>query len=195
MRTEVTFEQIVTDVRSKLEDDGARIADTPWPFRETWWPGTTVIGQELLSDYGVPTSFPEIERDFYDEVGAIRDSLKHVGHKPTLAEWQKGSIDAGRRLMTSLNLRTDALRVWDKIAFPVRRRGDLVFRILAPRDVTGSPIVQALHVDDYIRGVSIKTAENAACISGLTKKVNRWRLTSFVLVAIVALIFAWRVVG
>ena len=35
MHTEVTFEQIVTDVRSKLKDDGARIADAPWPFRET----------------------------------------------------------------------------------------------------------------------------------------------------------------
>ena len=195
MRTEVTFEQIVTDVRSKLKDDGARIADAPRPFRETWWPGATGFGQELLSDYGVPTSFPEIERDFYDEVSAIRDSLKHAGHKPTLAEWQKVSIDAGRRLMTSLNLRVDALSVWDKIAIPVRRRGDLVFRILAPRDVTGSPIVQTLHVDHYIRGVSIETAENAACISGLTKKVSRWRLTSFVLGAFVALIFTWRFVG
>ena len=195
MRTEVTFEQIVTDVRSKLKDDGARIADAPRPFRKTWWPGATGFGQELLSDYGVPTSFPEIERDFYDEVSAIRDSLKHAGHKPTLAEWQKVSIDAGRRLMTSLNLRVDALSVWDKIAIPVRRRGDLVFRILAPRDVTGSPIVQTLHIDHYIRGVSIETAENAACISGLTKKVSRWRLTSFVLGAFVALIFTWRFVG
>ena len=81
------------------------------------------------------------------------------------------------------------------IAIPVRRRGEQVFRILAPRDVMGSPIVQTLHVDHYIRGVSIKTAEDAAYIGGLTKKVSRWRLTSLVLGVIAALIFTWRFVA
>ena len=189
MRTEVTFEQIVSAVRPKLKDDEARIADAPGPFRETWWPGTTHLGRGLLSDHGVPTSSPEIERAFYDEISAICDSLKQAGQKPTLAEWHKGSKDAGRDMMLSLNFQADALSIWDKIAIPVRRRGNIVFRILAPRDVMGSPIVDALHVDHYIKGVSIKTAKASACISGLTKKVSRWRLISFVLGVTVALIF------
>ena len=189
MRTEVTFEQIVTAVRPKLKDDEARIADSPGPFRETWWPGKTHLGQGLLSDHGVPTSFPEIERAFYDEVRAICDSLKQAGQKPKLAEWHKGSKDAGTGMMLSLNFQADALSIWDKIAIPVRRRGDIVFRILAPRNVMGSPIVEALHIDHYIQGVSIKTAKDAACISGLRKKVSRWRLISLVLGVTVALIF------
>ena len=195
MFTELTFEQVITAVRSKLKDDEARISEAPGQFREAWWPGTTGFEQELMSDHGVPAPFPEIERAFHDEIAAIRDSLKHAGHKPTLAESQKGPTDVGRSLMTSLNLQADALSIWEMIAIPVRRRGEQVFRILAPRDVMGSPIVQALHVDHYIRGVSIKTAEDAAYIGGLTKKVSRWRLTSFVLGVIAALIFTWRFVA
>jgi len=160
MRTEVTFEQIIAAARSKLENGKARIADAPCPFRATWWPGTPGFEQELLSDYGLPTPVPELEEAFRDDVGAIRESLKEVGHIPALAGWQRGSRGVARTMMMSLNTQADALGIWDEIGIPVRRRGDLVFRILAPRDVMGSPIVQALHVDDYIRAVSTKTAEN-----------------------------------
>jgi hypothetical protein len=94
--------------------------------------------------------------------------------------------------MMGLNTQADALGIWDKIAIPIRRRGDLVFRILAPRDVMGSPIVEALPVDHYIRGVSVKTAEDAASINHLTEMLNRWRNTSIVLGAILALLLAWK---
>ena len=140
----------------------------------------------------MPTPAPEIEKAFYDEVGAIRDSLKDASHIPALAGWQKGSTGAARTMMMGLNTQADALGIWDRIAIPVRRRGDLVFRILAPRDVMGSPIVQALHIDYYIRGVSTKTAEDAACISRLTEKLNRWRVASLVLGVIVTVLLAWR---
>ena len=154
----MTYEQFITAIRSKLEDDGTRIADAPWSSRETWWPETTDFGQELLSDYGVPSSFPEIERAFNDEVGAIRDLIKE--------KVAGGTAETARqRVLMGLEHHTAALRSWDEIAIPVRRRGDLVFRILSPRDVMGGPIIQTLHVDHYIRGVSIKTAENAVCIS------------------------------
>ena len=192
MRTEVTFGQIITAARSRLEDGDARIADGPCPFRATWWPGTPGFEQELFSDYGMPTAVPELEKSFRDEVGAIRDSLKDAGHTPALARWQKGSAGDAQSMMIRLNTQADALGIWDEIAIPVRRRGDLVFRILAPRDVMGSPIVQALDIDEYIRGASIKTAEDAACISRLTKRLSHWRLVSFVLGAIVTLLLAWR---
>lgn len=55
----------------------------------------------------------------------------------------------------------------------------------------GEPIIQILHVDHYIRGVSIKTAKDAVCINRLTNEVSRWRLTSFVLGVTVALILTW----
>jgi hypothetical protein len=192
MRNEVTYEQIITAARSILEDGEARIADAPAPFRATWWPGKPDFRQELLSDYGMPTPLPELEKVFYEEVGAIRKSLKDLDHTPALAAWQNESTGAPRRMMMDLNTQADALGIWDQIAIPVRRRGDLVFRILAPRDVMGSPIVQGLHIDHYIRGVSTKTAEDAARIGRLTEKLNCWRLASLVLGVIVTLLLVWR---
>lgn len=192
MRADITFEQIIGTARSRLENGEARIADAPVPFRATWWPGTPDFAQQLRSDYGVPTTAPELEKAFQDEVGAIRESLKDAGHTPALAEWQKGSTEAGRQVMMGLNRQADALGIWDKIAIPVRRRGNLVFRILAPRDAMGSPIIEALPVDQYIRGVAIKTAEDAVSINHLTVMLDRWRTTSIVLGAFLALLLAWK---
>jgi mRNA-degrading endonuclease toxin of MazEF toxin-antitoxin module len=94
--------------------------------------------------------------------------------------------------MMSLNTEGDAFGIWDKIGIPIRRRGEVVFRIRAPRDVTGSPVIQDLHVDCYIRGVSIKTADDAACLAHLTGRLTGWRLTSILLaVTITLLILAW----
>lgn len=193
MRSQVTYQQIITAARSRLEDSEARIADVPCPFRATWWPGSPSFKQHLLSDYGVSTSVPELEKAFYDELGAIRESLKDAGHTPALAGWQKGSTGAARKMMMSLNTQADALGIWDEIGFPIRRRGDVAFRILAPHDAMGSPLVQTVHIDDYIRGVSTKTAEDAACIGRLTKQLNRWRLASISLGGIVILLVViWR---
>lgn len=192
MPAEMTFEQVIGAARSRLENGEARIADAPLPFRATWWPGAPDIAQQLLSDCGVPTPVPALEKAFRDEVGAILDCLKDAGHKPRLAKWQKGSTEAERQVMMGLNTQADALGIWDNIAIPVRRQGDLVFRILAPRDVMGSPIIEALHIDRYIRGASIKTTEDAASISRLTQLLNRWRVTSLVLGFTLAALLAWK---
>jgi hypothetical protein len=45
--------------------------------------------------------------------------------------------------------------------YPLRVRGDLVFRIVAPRDVFGAPHVEAILVDEYIRGVPSQTARDS----------------------------------
>ena len=182
MLTEPTVERIIAAVRSKLRDDGARISDSPRPFLGTWWPGTTDFEQELLSDYGVDGSSPELEKAFYDEVNAIQDSLAESQEEPTSPQ---------QRMMMSLNLRAKALGIWEEIAIPVRRREEQVFRILVPRDVMGSPVVQAIPVDQYLRGVSIRSAEDAAKLDILTREVSRWRRASFVCGAIAILFFSW----
>ncbi|MCY3610659.1 MAG: hypothetical protein OXH51_03915 [Gemmatimonadetes bacterium] len=186
MLTEPTVERIIAAVRSKLGDDGARISDSPRPFLGTWWPGTTSFEQELLSDYGVGGPSPEIERAFYDEVKAIQDSLAESQDEPTNPQ---------QRMMMSLNLRAKALGIWEEIAIPVRRQEEQVFRILAPRDIMGSPIVQAIPVDQYLRGVSIRSAEDAARLDTLTREVSRWRWVSFVCGAIAILFLLWWLVA
>ena len=94
-------------------------------------------------------------------------------------------------MMASLNTQADALETWDHIGLPVRRRVEVVFRILAPRDVFGSPLIQALHIDDYIRGVCTKTAEDAAQIARLEKRLNAWRFVSILLGGVVLLGILW----
>lgn len=192
MANRVTWEQIISGARSKLQDGEQRIADAPCPFRATWWPGRPDEEQQLLSGYGMPTSVPELEKCFYDEVDAIREALKDQGHSPPLAGWQKNSTGAARRVMMGLNAQADALTIWDEIGVPIRRRGDSVYRILAPRDVMGSPIIEALDVDWYIRGASAKTADDAARIANLTRTLSQWRVISFALAAIVVLLVVWR---
>lgn len=108
MRKEVTHEQIIPAVRSRLEDGEARIAGAPCPFQATWWPGRPGLEQELLSDYGMPAPVPELEKVFYEEVSAIRDSLKDLGHTPGLSGWQKGATGAAQRMMMGLNTQADA---------------------------------------------------------------------------------------
>lgn len=190
MNSQITHKQIITAVRSRLEGGQERIVDVPCPFRETWWPETPDFQTQLSSDMGMQPS-SELEEWIYEvfseEVKAIRESLKDTGYEPEFAEWQKGSTGAVRNLWKSTNIQADAIGLWEKIAIPIRRRGDLIFRILAPRDVMGSPIVQILHVDDYIRGISRKTSEDKIRMTRLEKKLGNWKLISFA-IGIVSLI-------
>ena len=128
MNNQITYKQIITAVRSRLEGGQETIADVPCPFRETWWPETPDFQTQ-------PSS--ELEKWIYEvfseEVKAIRGSLKDTGYEPELAEWQKGSTRAARNLWTSTNIQAAALGFWEEIVIPVRRRGDLIFHILAPR--------------------------------------------------------------
>ena len=196
MNNQITYKQIIAAVRSRLEGGQERIADVPCPFRETWWPETPDFQTQLSSDMGVQPS-SELKKWIYEvfseEVKAIRESLKDTGYEPELAEWQKGSTRAARNLWASTNIQTDALGFWEEIAIPVRRRSDLIFHILAPRDVMGAPIVQILHVDDYIRGVSRKTSEDKLRIARMEKKLGNWKLISFAIgiVTLILVVVAW----
>ena len=178
---DVTYKEFIAAVQSRLEDGEERIALLPHLFQKTWWPETSDFGQQLLSDYGVAPeqeSEQELEKAFREEVAAIRDSLEETGFEPELAESQKGSKVAAQRIWTSLNTQAAAIRVWDHIAVPVRRQRGLVFRILSPQDVMGSPIIQTLHIDHYILGSAAKTAESNTEITDLREKLRRWQKIS-----------------
>jgi hypothetical protein len=123
----------------------------------------------------------DLSKDFFEEVSAIRDSVKEFGYKVDLAGWQKRGVKARERIWEALNLHAEALRLWDELCFPVRRRGNLVFRIQSPRDVMGTPIIEALPVDDYVRGTSIRTARAAVELAVLAKSRDRWRVAAAIL--------------
>jgi len=181
MAKELTYEDVLVAARSKLVDAESRFTDVPSPFRATWWPGVPSFEQELLSDYGVPSSMPDLSREFFEEVSAIRDSLEDLGYKVQRAPRQRSGLEAGERVMEGLNRHAEALHLWDELCFPVRRRGDLAFRIQSPRDAMGTPIIQALPLDDFIRGVTVRTARATIEIAALKKSRAAWRVAAVVL--------------
>jgi hypothetical protein len=181
-----TFDQVIKAVHAALHDGDDRIAESPHAFRGTWWPSEPTLQQQLLSDHGVPSPLPEIEEQFREEVAAIRESLNAFQVDPGLADWQKGGSEPGRLMMRSLNIQGMALDLWEQIALPVRRFGAVVVRIRAPGDVMGSPILHALPIDEYIRGVSAKTSDDVAQVEALQRRVEQWRTAAVLLGIVVA---------
>jgi len=178
-KNDATFENVISGVRHQLSDEGVRIAETPTPFNLAWWPNSPSVTEQLLSDYGVPSGPKQLTEEFDAEVKAIHERLDELGHVPEVAKWQKTKDQNARRMYASLNQRAEALSVWEHIAFPLRRRGDVVFRISAPRDVLGGrPLVDALHVDDFIRGVSLQTVRDKLELARLHRHLSLWRLAA-----------------
>ena len=176
MEETATYQEVVEVIQERLEDGVRRISDVPCVFRRTWWPEGPSVEQCLLSDYSMPTASPDLDKIFREEVNAISEFLEKIDR-----DSQQGEAEPAKNIMASVNGQAKALGIWDNIAFPIRREGDIVFRILAPRDVMGSPIIQKLHVDDYIRGASMRTARDAAHSDMIERQLRRWRTASLVL--------------
>jgi len=136
------------------------------------------------------TDFHTLEKEFREELQAIRETLDQLGHEPELADWQKSSSDAGRRVMQSLNQSAEALNIWDQIGVPIRRRGSTVFRIWAPRDVMGSPIIKTLPIDAFLIGAAEQTATDRIEIDRFKKLFENWRIAAIILAIILVLIAA-----
>lgn len=187
-----TYAEIISTIRSKLNCGRDRIADTPVGFRWTYWPTTPTFEAQLLSDYGIPSENPELEESFRAEVTAIRETLEELGYEPKLAKWQRGDSEPGRRLMKSMNLAAEALNLWDEIGVPVRFKNGLVYRIVAPRDVLGSPIVDAAPPEVYVREVCEQTARDALEKELLKRRAARWRTGAILCGLVLAfLVFAF----
>ena len=186
----IIYETIIRSVREKLECGSERISDAPTALRWSWWPDRPDLQDELSSDYGMNTDFHTLEKEFREELQAIRETLDQLGHEPELADWQKSSSDAGRRVMQSLNQSAEALNIWDQIGVPIRRRGSTVFRIWAPRDVMGSPIIKALPIDAFLIGAAEQTATDRIEIDHFKKLFENWRIAAIILAIILVLIAA-----
>ncbi len=173
---ELGYVQVIEAARAQLGCGAERIADVGVPLHWSWWPTQPDFHDQLLSDHAVPTDYSELENEFRAEVAAIREALKSRGHIPQSADWHEGSSPESASLWTDLNRSADALSLWDRFGMPIRRRGDLVFRLWAPRDVLGgAPIIKSLPIDLYIAGVAQKTAVDLAEIACHQAEIRRWR--------------------
>jgi hypothetical protein len=195
----LNFEKIIAGVKRRLPNESSWIAEKPSLFNLVWWPGEHPDFQEqLLSDYGVDAGPTHVTSQFTAEIKAIHESLDETGYKPVLADWQKTNHSdpvlqkAASTMYTGLNQRGNALSVWEQIAFPIRRENNIVFRIHAPRDVMGGmPIIHALQVDDFIKGVSVFTVQQEVKIIQLQKQLTHWKAAAL-LAAVVAILLYLR---
>lgn len=89
--------------------------------------------------------------------------------------------------MSGLNRRAEAMSLWDRLAVPVRVKGDVAYRIWAPRDVFGTPIVHSVPLQLFVAGVCQKTAEDHVAILQFKEQLARWRTGALVLGALLVM--------
>lgn len=198
-KNDVTFNEVIAGVRSQLSDEGIRIAKVPTPFKLAWWPSNSTATEQYIeqlhSDYGQSSGPKKLSEEFAAEVKAIQECLNTHRHDPGLAKWQRLERDdevaeAATQMYKSLNQRATAISLWEQIAFPLRKQGDILFRIRAPRDISGSPIIDPMLVDDFIRGVSSHTVGNKQEIARLQKRLNLWKLIAGGATGVAALVLS-----
>jgi hypothetical protein len=191
-----TFPYIIKDVRHRLCDDGARIAESPSQFGGVWWPcdpwgdplkdygNSQYLNAQLNSDFAVPHGSKELVDEFKAELKAIHECLDNSPDAKKKLNWTNAGDNDGQNIIAAMNNAALELRVWDQIAFPLRRRGDLLFRIFPPRDVAGAPIVAAVPVDEFIRGSSLQSLGDRMEIGQLRRQLTRWRFATGAIAAV-----------
>lgn len=176
----ITYEDIIYRVRKKLGCGAERISDAPAPFQWSWWPYKPNIVAELFSDYGMETGFPDLEKEFHEEVKAIWETLNELGWKPGATKKQKNLPESFQKFEQSVNLHAEAMATWEEIAVPVRRKGEIIFRIWPPRDLLGSPIIHALPIDAVLTSVIKQSAEDRIEIERLRKLLGKWQAIAII---------------
>lgn len=184
----ITYEDIIYRVRKKLGCGAERISDAPAPFRWSWWPYKPNIVAELLSDYGMETGFPDLEKEFYEEIKAIEETLNELGWKPRVVKKQQNVPEYLSKINQSIKIRAEAMSIWEEIAVPTRRRGEIIFRIWPPRDLLGSPIIHALPIDAVLISVTKQSAEDRIEIERLRKLLQKWQAIAIIFIFILVIV-------
>lgn len=175
-------EREVEEIRQTLHDGENRIVAAPVSLRASWFPeyAHPSANDQLFSDYAASDPEPELARELEEEVGAFRDFLER-GNQPGADSGQPGLPPAALSMMAGMNRRAQALSLWDRYAVPVRVRGARAYRIWAPRDVLGTPIIKSVPLPSYVAGVCERTAEDYLAIIQLNQKLSRWRTAATIL--------------
>lgn len=197
----VTYEDIINRVRAKLGCGAERISNAPAPFRWSWWPYEPDIIAQLLSDHGLDTEFPDLEKEFYEEVRAIRETLDELGWEPISPRMRRNhpkrhsTIELPASFFAfqkEIDLHATALILWQEIAVPIRRRGEFVFRIWPPRDLMGSPIIQVLPLSTFLVNVVRQSAEDRREAYHLKDQLGKWKAGATILAFLVGVgILTW----
>lgn len=186
----------IDELIATFPDGNRRFVDTNVSLRLSWFPEmlSPEFSDELMSDHGVSAEERSFSSEFFEEVNAITDLLGKNNITSELAEWQKTGMAAVERMYQGLNRRAMALSIWNWYAIPLRLKGKTVYRIWAPRDVTGTPIIKALPLNDFLSLVAQETAKDKIELARYRGKIKRWQSATVVLgfIVIILVLFLWR---
>lgn len=169
---------IAAFVREQLPAGESRIQTKPIKCRDAWWPQTSGFTEESRAR--------EIQDEVQDEIRAIEECLKRLeGFKEKRIEEmsEQDFIDA---LSDQMSRRSTALALWDHIAFPLRHRDGLVYRV-GPR--TNFDVISA---DQFVRLVTLQTVHFKRDLIGQAKEIRFWRTAFGALVIVILLIVLWK---
>lgn len=190
-RTVASPSELVEDVemlRGMLQRGSERFFASPVSLSLAWFPSNASpdVGARLMSDYGVATDYPELEKQFYEEVAALVDVIEG-DEAATSSSEADDRTRAVSRMNRGLAKRAHAMSHWDRIGLPIRRWGEHIAFIRSPRDLMGSPTISTLPIEAFVPLVAVKTASDHFRILQLEARESFWKWTSLVL----ALMLLW----
>jgi hypothetical protein len=184
-----TYADLIARLRAELPDGHSRFSPIPVDFLRTWWPSQdepSTFVEGLNSDYGQETGPPEVTAAYDAEVKAIRECMASLDPNELKDD------DPSSRVNRQVNRIAQAISFWEEIAFPIRRIGDRVYRIIAPRDaLNGRPIVKEMSADDYIRGSTAISAVNRAELIKLKEQVGFYKRWMWILGGALVMVIVW----
>lgn len=188
------YSEVARSASAKLPKGDQRLAPAPSDLRRCFWPTQITLENEIVSNYGTDSQHAELQTDFADEVEAIRLALREHWEESSPNDPTPDPEDSKERLLRGIDEKAAALSVWDQIGLPLRRKGDMLYHLTAPRDVMGKAIIRQMAVDEFLNFVAYETAETRIEIERLTRHLAAWRLAAIVAVVAVAFLM-WQVVS
>ena len=165
----------IHSIWQRLKDGNFRLVAAPVSLRASWFPESPSEHDLLLSGYSFGELYKELRPDFDEEVNALYEFLEQPSANDVPDLITQTTSRPGDMLMAGLNRRAEALSLWERVAVPIRVRGDRAYRIWAPRDVFGAPVVKSVALSEFIAGVCEKTAQDYLEIVQLRERVTKWR--------------------
>jgi hypothetical protein len=161
----------VKAVREQLPRGEERVCYAGVPLCLSW------NGEDLFSDpdcMGVPDEkAADVLADFWAELWALRDACA------PLTQQQRDGFAAMRpseQTMAGLEMRAAAFELWKVYGVPWRVVRGRVFRLCGNlRDPLATPYCRSMSVQEFVRGVSIATACDAAEIRELRERLVKWQ--------------------
>jgi hypothetical protein len=175
---DASLDSLIKCLRQDLHS--ADIAAEAMPLNLAWWPDRlqTVVG--LMAEDGIIEGPEAIVAEFNREVRTIQNYLDKIERGPDKRRPQDYSNEElVNSTLYQFDQRQRALRIWEQIAFPIRRSGDVVFRIRV-----GTSMIEAMPTDEFIRGACIQTTRNHQEMARLIHHLRFWRIVAALGIAV-----------